>query len=415
MMDRPLRFCMITTFYPPYSFGGDGIFVHRLSNELAQRGHQVEVIHCIDSYRLLANQAPAKIYDNHPNVSVQGLKSKFGFLSPLATHQTGFPLFKSVAIHQILAKSFDVIHYHNISLVGGLKILEYGRGIKLYTMHEYWLLCPTHILFRFNRAACARSHCFFCSLVYKRPPQWWRRLGLFKPVFKHVDALLAPSHFSKNVHKQLGLDVPIVHLPHFVPSTETEEVPTSEKTAEEPPEEPYFLFVGRLEKLKGLQTLIPIFGHHRKALLLIAGIGSYETRLRQLADGNGNIRFLGHLSSRHLQDFYRQAVAVIVPSLCFEVFPLVILEAFRHQTPVVVRNLGVMPEIIRESGGGTIYDTEEDLAAKLDQLLADPSLHQILGRQGYQAYQQKWTIDNHLQQYFALIHEIAGTRNQSLN
>jgi glycosyltransferase involved in cell wall biosynthesis len=382
---------------------------------LAERGHQVDVIHCIDSYRLLANQAPEKNFHNHPKVTVHGLKSKFGFLSPLATHQTGFPPFKSVAIHQILAKGFDVIHYHNISLVGGLKILEYGRGIKLFTMHEYWLVCPTHILFRFNRAACTRSHCFFCSLIYRRPPQWWRYFGLLKSAIKHVDALLAPSHFSKNVHQQLELDVPIVHLPHFVPAPKTEEAPTSEKTAEGPPKEPYFLFVGRLEKLKGLQTLIPLFRRRRKALLIIAGIGSYETRLRQLAGGNGNIRFLGRLSSRHLQDFYRQALAVIVPSLCFEVFPLVILEAFRHQTPVVVRNLGVMPEIIRESGGGTIYDTEEDLAAKLDQLLADPSLRRILGRKGYQAYQQKWTIENHLQQYFALIHEIAETRNQLLN
>jgi glycosyltransferase involved in cell wall biosynthesis len=406
---------MITTFYPPNSFGGDGIFVHRLSNELAQRGHQVEVIHCIDAYRLLANQTSAKIYDNHPNVTVHGLKSKFGFLSPLATHQTGFPFFKSVGIHQILAKNFDVIHYHNISLVGGIKILEYGRGIKLYTTHEYWLVCPTHVLFRFNRAACTRSHCSFCSLFYKRPPQWWRRLGLLKAVFKHVDALLAPSHFSENVHKQLGLDVPIVHLPHFVPSTETEEVAASEKMAEETPKEPYFLFVGRLEKLKGLQTLIPHFCHYRKARLLIAGNGSYESRLRRMAGGNGNIRFLGHVSSWHLQNFYRQAVAVVVPSLCFEVFPLAILEAFRQQTPVIARNLGTMPEIIGESGGGVVYDTEEDLTAKLDQFLADPSLHRILGQQGYQAYQQKWTIEKHLQQYLALIHEIAETRNRSSN
>ena len=57
---NPLRFCMITTFYPPYNFGGDGIFVHRLSNELARRGHHVEVIHCIDAYHLLARQEPAK-------------------------------------------------------------------------------------------------------------------------------------------------------------------------------------------------------------------------------------------------------------------------------------------------------------------------------------------------------------------
>jgi hypothetical protein len=49
MIDRPLRFCMITTFYPPYNFGGDGIFVHCLSNELARPGHYVDGIHCIDA------------------------------------------------------------------------------------------------------------------------------------------------------------------------------------------------------------------------------------------------------------------------------------------------------------------------------------------------------------------------------
>src|SRR6516162_6538286 len=140
--DRPLRFCMITTFYPPYNFGGDGIFVHRLSNELARRGHAVNVIHCIDSYRLLAGREPDRPYEDHPNVTVHGLQSPFGFCSPLATQQTGSPLFKSRRIRQILEESFDVIHYHNISLVGGPRILEYGNGIKLYTIHDYWFLCP---------------------------------------------------------------------------------------------------------------------------------------------------------------------------------------------------------------------------------------------------------------------------------
>ena len=44
MIDRPFRFSMITTFYPPYNFGGDGIFVHQVSSELARRGHYVDVI-----------------------------------------------------------------------------------------------------------------------------------------------------------------------------------------------------------------------------------------------------------------------------------------------------------------------------------------------------------------------------------
>ena len=85
-----------------------------------------------------------------------GLKSRWGFLSPLSTLETGIPLFKRSRIREILSAGFDVIHYHNVSLVGGPKILEYGQAIKLYTPHEYWLVCPTHMLFRFNREPCLR-------------------------------------------------------------------------------------------------------------------------------------------------------------------------------------------------------------------------------------------------------------------
>jgi len=418
---------MITTFYPPYNFGGDGIFVHRLSNELAHRGHQVDVIHCIDAYRLLAHREPAETYHDHPNVTVHGLKSRFGFLSPLGTQQTGFPFLKLARIRQILEKGFDVIHYHNISLVGGPKVLAYGQGIKLYTMHEYWLVCPTHVLFRFSRSACTQPLCLLCSLTYRRPPQWWRYSGLLDAAVQHVDAFIAPSRFSKDKHHEMGLDVPIVHLPYFIASAEAasqdDQWPEpgladlavrsgSEKRGFQPSAQqlPYFLFVGRLENLKGLHVLIPLFRRYRKAQLLIAGTGSDEPRLRRLAESSANIRFLGHMSGRQLQALYRQAVAVIVPSLCFEVFPQVIIEAFRQQTPAIVRNLGGMPETLEESGGGFVYNTDEELIATMDQLLADPAHRRELGLRGYQAYQRNWTAEAHLQHYFALIQEIAAAR-----
>lgn len=408
MTDRPLRFCMMTTYYPPYNFGGDGIFVHRLSNELARRGHKVDVIHCIDSYLLKAGREPAERYADHPNVTVHGLKSPFGFLSPLATQQTGFPFFKMSRIRKILQKGFDVIHYHNISLLGP-KILEYGSAIKLYTMHEYWLVCPTHVLFRFNRAACSRPYCFLCSFTYNRPPPWWRYTGLLKGAVKYVDAFIAPSRFSKEKHHQMGLNIPIVYLPPFVPPGK-EDSASSAQPIDRAPEKPYFLFVGRLEKLKGLQTLIPIFRHYSKAQLLVAGTGTYETTLRRLAGNSVNIRLLGHVSDRQLQALYREAVAVIVPSLCFEGFPLVLIEAFREQTPAIVRDLGAMPELIEESGGGFAYDTEEELAAAMDQLLAAPGRRRTLGLRGYEAYTRNWTAEAHMQRYLALIQEIAAAK-----
>src|SRR5215813_478821 len=411
MTDRPLRFCMITTFYPPYNFGGDGIFVHRLSNELARRGHYVDLIHCIDSY-LLDGKPPTKGYEDHPNVTVHGLKSPFGVLSPLATHQTGYPLFKSARIEQILKKRFDVIHYHNISLVGGPKVLEYGHGIKLYTMLEYWLICPTNVLFKFNRAPCTKPTCFACSLTYKRPPQWWRSFGLLQAAVKHVDLFIASSLFSKEIHLKMGLNVPIEYIPNFVPSESSGS--TRERVATDRFEHPYFLFVGRLEKLKGLQTLIPIFRHYQKARLLIAGKSSYEPCLRQMAEGVSNVQFLGHKDDQELQALYRHAVSVIVPSICYDASPLVTFEAFRNQTPVIVRNLGGMPQPIEESGGGLIYNTDQELVSAMDQLLADTSYRNRLGARGYKTFQEKWTAEAHLKSYFALIYQMATARGQPI-
>ena len=323
------------------------------------------------------------------------------------TQQTGLPVFKSSRILEILKKGFDVIHYHNISLIGGPGILAYGQGVKLYTMHEYWLLCPTHVLFKSNRAACFEPDCFRCCLAYKRPPQWWRYFGLLESMVKHVDAFIAPSRFTRDKHYHMGLEAPIVHLPCFIPSTEA--APSnSEARTDEAPEKAYFLFVGRMEKLKGLQTLIPIFRKYHKAELLIAGSGSYEPQLRRLARGHGNVRFLGYVSGPKLEALYRRAVAVIVPSLCFESFSLVVIEAFRQQTPAVVRNLGGMPELIEESGGGFIYSTDDELVAAMDQLLANPSDRRELGLRGHQAYLRRWTAEAHLKGYFDLIGEIAA-------
>ena len=59
---------MVATFYPPYNFGGDGMFVYRLSNALARRGHEVEVIHCLDAYYSLESSEPKGYYPNHTRV-----------------------------------------------------------------------------------------------------------------------------------------------------------------------------------------------------------------------------------------------------------------------------------------------------------------------------------------------------------
>ncbi|MFI5324541.1 MAG: glycosyltransferase family 4 protein, partial [Thermodesulfobacteriota bacterium] len=305
---------MITTFYPPWNFGGDAVYVWQLSNELALRGHQVTVIHCIDSYNILAEREPDGMYENHPNVEVHGLKSKYGFLSPLATQQTGQPFFKSRQIEGILAQGFDVIHFHNISLIGGPGVIKLGKGIKLYTTHEYWLLCPTHVLMRFGRKPCVEPSCFICQLVQKRPPQLWRYTGLMEDSLNSLDAIISPSLFGKNLHEKNGLSVPIYHIPHFIAENIYFTQPDVEHGTARP-KEPFFLYVGRLEKIKGVQNLIPLFRRYKRAGLVIAGKGGYENEMRELSRGSGNIDMIGYLTPHELRSFYKTATAIIVPSI----------------------------------------------------------------------------------------------------
>jgi glycosyltransferase involved in cell wall biosynthesis len=399
---------MITTFYPPCGFGGDAIYVQQLSNELAKRGHQVTVIHCLDSYNLLSNGEFGIAYVNHPNVEVHGLKSQYGFLSPLATQQTGRPFFKSEKIREILDRQYDVVHFHNISLVGGPKILEYGEGIKLYTIHEYWLVCPTHVLMRFNRTPCEKPFCIACQLIHKRPPQLWRYTNLLKSSLRHVDAIISPSKFTKKIHEERGLRFPITHIPHFAPNHND----SSDKFNEivpETPQQPFFLYVGRLEKLKGVHTLIPIFRRYKKADLMICGKGICEGYIRELAEGCKNIHMLGYVSHGRLKKLYEKAAALIVPSMTYEISTLVIFEAFREKTPVIVRNIGGMPELIDESGAGLAYDSDKELIKCMDRLLEDTSYRQKLGRLGHEGYVAKWNPESHLRQYFELIQSVGRT------
>ncbi len=403
---------MVTTFYPPYNFGGDGIYIYRLVNELARRGHLVDVIHCEDSYALLQSSGVQGEYPNHANVNVHRLKSGAGFLSPLLTQQTGVPFFKRKVIKRMLEQNdYDVIHYHNMSLIG-IAALQYGQAIKLYTTHEHWLVCPMHVLWKYNREICTKRSCTLCQLAGKRPPQLWRHTSLMKQMLRHVDCFIAPSRFTRDKHIELGLEIPIIYLPYFLPES-AEQRPGPSIGDSSSSGRPYFLFVGRLEKIKGVQNLIPVFRNRSEYDLLVAGVGEYEEELRRQAKDAGNIKFLGRRDQLELRELYRNAVALIVPSICYETFGIVIIEAFAVKTPVIAHNLGALPEVIQESGGGFVYNDENHLISAMDRLAGEPDLRNELGLKGYNAYLRYWTEDAHMEQYLGLIQRVRQQRENA--
>lgn len=382
--------------------------IYRLSNELANRGHRVDVFHCEDAFLLLNKKQPSGDFPNHPLITIHKLKSGMGPLSPLLTQQTGLSLLKSKLKTALEENDYDVIHYHNMSLIG-ITALSYGSAVKLYTTHEHWLVCPMHVLWKYNREVCTKKSCTLCQLAGKRPPQLWRHTGLLERMLKHVDCLLSPSRFTMQKHLEMGLDIPIRQMPYFLPRN----ADNASVSSVESRTRPYFLFVGRLEYIKGVQNLVPVFSSLPQYDLLIAGDGEYRKTLESQAGNSPNIKFLGRLDQARLNKLYGSAVAVIVPSICYETFGIIIIEAFLHKTPVIVNDLGALPEVVEQSGGGFIYRNENELRSAMEKLADNPSLRTDLGEKGYAAYLKYWNENAHMESYLNLIEDIKRNRKQA--
>jgi glycosyltransferase involved in cell wall biosynthesis len=403
-----LHFAFLTTFYPPYNFGGDGIGIQRLARGLVHAGHRVTVIHDADAYIALANRLPPPAEPEPDGLAVIPLRSGLGILSPLLTQQTGRPIVNGRRIRRMLAeRQVDVITYHNVSLIGGPGLFAVGTGVKLFMAHEHWLVCPTHVLWRHGRELCTGKQCFRCQLHYHRPPQWWRWTGLLRRRLQHIDRFIAMSEFSRDKHHEFGFPREMDVLPYFLPEQRQEAVPTDDGS---PHARPYFLFVGRLERIKGLQDVIPSFAGEGPTDLVVAGDGEFGPELRAQAADHPRVRFLGRISGAELGRWYRHAVALVVPSRCYETFGIILLEAFRQSTPVIARRLGPLPELIRASGGGELFGDRAELEAAMARLLQDRAYRDRLAAAGHHALEAMWTERTVVPRFLDIVRAAAADR-----
>ena len=386
-----LRFCFLTTFYPPCNFGGDGIDVQRTALALVDRGHHVTVVHDVDAYEWLAGTTLPDQPVIQDGVEVVGLRSRLGVVSPFLTHQLGYPVMHGRAIDTLLReRAPDVIVYGNVSLVGGPGILKLGGpALRVYVAHEHWLVCPTHVLWRFNREPCDVRACTRCVMSYRRPPQLWRHTGALKRRLADVDLFIARSEFSRNKHREFGLAQPMEVLPYFLPAPFPEQ--PAPRMSERPQQRPYFLSVGRLARIKGLDSVIPAFRRFPDADWLIIGDGNEMPQLRALAADLPNVKFLGRIANHDLRRYYEHAIAAIVPSSGYETFGIVLIEAFHYHTPVIARRIGPFPEIIERAKGGLLFSDTDELVAAIARLHGDPELRDSFATGAFEAARKHWS------------------------
>jgi glycosyltransferase involved in cell wall biosynthesis len=305
-------------------------------------------------------------------------------------------------IERVIANGgFDVVHFHNVSLVGGPGVLSFApaSAATLYTAHEHWLVCQTHVLWRHRREPCDRRECVRCALSYGRPPQLWRDTRFFRDQLAHVDAFIALSDFSRVKHQEFGFPHAMEVLPPLVADVDVVDA----NDAASPHTRPYFMCVARLERIKGLHTIIPLFAADAPADLIIAGAGSQDAELRALAAGSPRIHFVGRLTPDQLHRYYRHAIAHIAASICFETFGNTVVESFQQATPVVARRIGPFPELVEHAGGGMLFSNEAELRSALVTLAGNSATRDRLGANGRRAYETTWSGNAVLPKYLDLV------------
>ena len=265
-----------------------------------------------------------------------------------------------------LVKDFkpDVVHAHNtFPLISPAVFHAVGiRAARVLTLHNYRLLCPAAIPMR-DGTVCtdcilqrsvlpALQHgCYRNSRLATLPlaanvalHRWLRTW------YTQVDAFVALSDFQKQLMVQGGLPAQRLHVkPNFYTGN-PKVLPYETRSG-------YVVFVGRLGQEKGVHTLIEAWrrwGVNAPELRLV-GDGPLHGKLQKMAQGL-RVQFLGQVSASEAQAQIANARLLVLPSECFEGFPMVVREAFAFGTPVAVSRLGPLPSIVQHGDNGLVFE-----------------------------------------------------------
>ncbi|MBR3852539.1 MAG: glycosyltransferase family 4 protein [Fibrobacter sp.] len=302
-----------------------------------------------------------------------------------------------------------IIHFHNkISP----SIIDAAKSRKIPVIHrisDFQYMCPNALFYNEKKGicedclnghslTCIKNKCVMNSRVYSAIKLAAKKLHDFLHVTKKVDAFVVPSLFTLQKLNRYGIPMEkLHHIPTFF-NLKNDEVDVSY--------EPYFLFVGRLEKQKGLMTLLKAFVKTQIPLKIIGfSNDGYEDELKAfLAGKDHRIEFLGRKSFEEIEPYLKSCLCTLVPSEWYDNFPNVILESFAYKKAVVATDIGSLPELVVNGETGCLfkYGDADDLADKTEKILKGEMSAEEMGAKAFAVLKDKYVPDAHYAQLIAL-------------
>ena len=292
----------------------------------------------------------------------------------------------------------DIVNIHNLyPQISPAALFECKKANLpvVMTIHNYRLVCPTGLFMRNgvpfeyclkkgNEWGCIKFNCEHSkgkSIGYALRNYTARVTGAYR---KNVDFFACITHFQQKKLIQAGFnEKKIIVIPN---SAETPDsyIPTEGK---------YIAYAGRLSSEKGFELLLEVAKRHPQIEFKFAG----EIREKIPMPIPKNVQMLGKITQVELKVFLRDARFVVIPSRCYEGFPVTILEAASMGKTTISPNHGGFTEIIGKGKKsiGILFqpNNTDDLEKKIIDLWNSPERAKELGEKAFRKLHSEYNSD----------------------
>jgi glycosyltransferase involved in cell wall biosynthesis len=361
-----------------YPSGGDWTYIETVSEIYEELGHHVVPFSMKDE-----RNVPTKYSDYFiENINYKELNKVRTFDS--AVQVASKSVYSSEAVQKLRellkAVKVDLAHLnliHHYLTPAIIKVLKEHNIPIIWTLHDYTILCPQSTFISNDEVCercrdenfyhCAVNRCKKRSFLASSLAAFENYFHRYLNYYKYVDYFICPSVFSHNKYRSFG----------FFPDKLRQIYHTYKADSECLGNYPndnlrYIVYVGRLEKIKGVHTLLAAMQLNPNINLKIIGDGSEEVNLKTFASigSLNNVEFLGKLSKAEVLTAIKGCDFLVCPSEWYEVLGLTIFEAMLMGKPVLGSDIGAIPESVINWQTGLLFKpgNAADLSEKINML-----------------------------------------------